>query len=131
MDEQALTTPGIGDWSIREVFAHIAGWTLVDTEILRRLARGARPFAEGDDYGTGESRNPGYAAAAASQSAASVLAELRVSFAEFIAAAESVPEERFAEDRTAYRLMRESGTAHLREHRAEIEAFRAHVEENT
>ena len=125
MDEQALTTPAIDVWSVREVLAHIAGWTLVYAGIMRRLARGERPLPEGEEYGTGDSRNPRYAAGAASKSAATVVAELRIAFDDFVAAAESVPEDRFSEGRTARRLMQESGLQHLHEHSAEIEAYRA------
>jgi len=125
MDEQALTTPGIDVWSVREILAHIAGWTLVDTGIMRRLARGERPLPEGEEYGTGDSRNRGYAAGAASKSAATIVGELRVAFDEFVTAAESVPEDRFAEGRTAHRVMQESVWQHLREHSAEIETYRA------
>ena len=125
MDEAALTAPGIGDWSVREVLAHIAGWAQIDTEILRRIARGERPLPEGEDYGTGESRNPGYAAAAAAKSGGGVIAEARLAFDAFIAAAQAVPDERFADGRTAQRVMQDSGLAHIREHRAEIESYRA------
>jgi hypothetical protein len=125
MDEQALTTPGLDAWSVREILAHIAGWMLIDTRIMRRLGRGERPLPEGEQYGTGDSRNPGYAAGAASKSAAIVVDELRKAFDAFLSAAESVPEDRFSEGRTAQRLMQESALQHLHEHSAEIETYRA------
>lgn len=127
MDEQALTAPGIGEWSVREVLAHITGWALIDTGIMRRLARGERPLPEGEEYDTGDTRNAGYAAEAASKSAATVSAELRAAFDAFIAAVEAVPEERFTEGRTAQRIMQESGCEHLKEHRAEVAAYRSTV----
>lgn len=68
MAEQALTAPGIGEWSVREVLAHITGWTLIDTSIMRRLARGERPLPKGEKYGTGDTRNANFAAEAASKS---------------------------------------------------------------
>ncbi|MEX2245273.1 MAG: maleylpyruvate isomerase N-terminal domain-containing protein [Dehalococcoidia bacterium] len=125
MDEYAMTTPGMGEWGVREVLAHITGWTLIDTEILRRLGRGERPLREGEEYGTGDSRNPGFASAAAPKSAANVIAELRAAFDEFVAVAETLPEERFQEGRTVYRLMRDSAQQHLSEHCAEIESYRS------
>jgi hypothetical protein len=118
-----LADRAIGDWSVREILAHITGWARLDTEILRRIARGERPLPEGEEYGTGDSRNPGFAAAAADQTPDEALGELRGAFAEFIAAAESVPEDRFAGDRTAGRIMHSSGIGHVAEHREEIAAY--------
>jgi hypothetical protein len=94
---------------------------------MHRLARGERPLPEGEDRGTGESRNPGFAAAATKKSAATVINELHTTFDAFVAAAEAVPEERFAEGRTAYRIMQEDGYEHVKNHRAEIEAYRSTV----
>lgn len=127
MDEQALTAPGIGEWSVREVLAHLTGWTLIDASIMRRLARGERPLPEGEEYGTGDTRNAGFAAKGASKSAGTASAELSAAFGTFIAAAEAVPEERFAEGRTAYRIMQEAEYEHLKEHRAEVAAYRSTV----
>ena len=50
MDEQGLTAPGIHEWSVREVMAHLTGWALIDTAIMRRLGRGERPLLEGEEY---------------------------------------------------------------------------------
>jgi hypothetical protein len=128
MDEQALTAPGIGEWSVREVLAHITGWTLLDAAIMHRLARGERPLPEGTDYGsTIDARNAGFAAEGASKSAAKVIGELHAAFGAFIAATEAVPEERFAEGRTAYRMMQGPAYEHLKEHRSELAAYRSTV----
>jgi DinB family protein len=131
LDEQELTTPDIDQWSVREVLAHIAGWTRLDTQIMRRLARGERPLAEGEDYGTGESRNPGFAAEAGPKSAQAVIDDLVVVFDEFLTAAEAVPGDRFADGRTAQRIMHESASEHLKEHRAEIESWRKTLRRST
>ncbi|MEX0749562.1 MAG: DinB family protein [Dehalococcoidia bacterium] len=123
LDEAALTIPGIGEWSVREVIAHITGWALLDTRILQRLARGERPLPEGEEYGTGEERNPGYAAEARTKTAAAVIDELRAAFAALIDAAEALPEERFEQGRTAQRIMQSDGSDHMAAHRREIEEF--------
>jgi hypothetical protein len=123
LDEPALTTPGIGDWSIREVMAHIAGWARLDTRILQRLARGERPLPEGEEYGTGDERNPGFAADAKGKSGALVIGEVHHAFDALLEAAASLPAERFEEGRTAQRIMESDGAGHLAEHRREIEAF--------
>ena len=52
MDEQALTAPGIGDWSVRDALAHITGWAQIRSETLRRMTR-RTPFPpEGEERGT-------------------------------------------------------------------------------
>jgi hypothetical protein len=123
LDEGALTAVGIDQWSIREVIAHITGWALLDTRILQRLARGERPLPEGEEYGTGEERNPGFASEARTRSGAEIIAEMRGAFEELLAAASELPEDRFEQGRTAQRIMESDGSGHLAEHRREIEAF--------
>jgi len=125
LDERAMTVPAVGEWGLREVLAHIAGWTRIDTTIMRRLARGETPLPGDEEYGTGEGRNPGFAKDAAGKPVAAVVNDLHSAFGEFLAAAESVPEERFARGRTAHRVMEESAFAHIKEHRIEIESYRA------
>lgn len=58
MDEDGLTVPGIGERSVRDVMAHLTGWTLIDLEIMRRLGRDERPLQEGEEYDI-DARNAG------------------------------------------------------------------------
>jgi len=125
LDERTLTSAGMDAWSIREVIGHITGWALIDTDILRRLARGERPLPEGEEYGTGDERNPGFAAAASTKSGAAVIDEMQRAFAVLLEAASQVPEERFEQGRTAQRIMESDGAGHLAEHRREIQAYLA------
>ena len=121
MDEDRLTVPAIGQRSVRDVMAHITGWTLFDTEIMRRLGRGERPIQDGEfDIDT---RNAGYAAEAASKSPEAVNVELRAAFDKFIDAATALPEDRITEGRTAHRMMQGPAYEHLKEHRAEVAAY--------
>ena len=124
LDETALCAPGSGAWGVREVVAHIAGWFTLDAELMRRIASGQHPLPDGPAaYGTGETRNPDFARAAAAKSAAEVIVELHAAFAAFVGAADSLPEERFAEGRMAQRILEGNGWRHMAEHRAEIEAY--------
>jgi hypothetical protein len=126
LDEAALTARGIGDWGVREVLAHIAGWFSVDAELMRRIAAGEHPLPGGvEAYGSGETRNPEFAREASAKPASAVITELDAAFEEFIAAAEALPEERFAEGRMSQRILQGNGWEHMSEHRAEIEAYRA------
>lgn len=125
LDERALTAIGIDAWCIRDVIAHITGWALIATRILQRITRGERPLPEGEEYGTGEERNPGFAAEARTKAAAAVLDDMHTAFAELLEAAARVPEKRFERGRTAQRIMETECAAHLAEHRREIEAYLA------
>jgi uncharacterized protein (TIGR03083 family) len=127
LDDDALTLPGIHGWSIRAVIAHLTGWAHFDTEILRRLVRGERPLPEGEAFDV-DDRNADYAREAASKAPATVVADFRAAFDEFMNAAIAVPEERFTEGRTAYRMMQGPAYEHLKEHRVEFLAYRSVLE---
>ena len=127
LDGDALTLSGIHGWSIREVIAHLTGWAHFDTEILLRLVRGERPLPEGEQFDI-DDRNADYAREAALKAPATVVADFRAAFDEFMNAATAVPEERFTEGRSAYRMMQGPGYEHLREHRVEILAYRSVLE---
>lgn len=126
LDEAALCAPGIGDWGVREVIAHIAGWFALDAELMWRIASGQHPLPDGAGaYGNPETRNAEVAGAAGTKAAAAVIDELHAAFAAFVGAAESLPEERFAEGRMAQRMLEGNGWRHMAAHRAEIEAYAA------
>jgi hypothetical protein len=125
LDEAALTARGIGEWGVREVLAHIAGWFALDAELMRRIGAGEHPLPNGvQGYGSGETRNPGFAREASTKPASEVIAELHAALTEFIAAAEALPQERFAEGRMSQRILQGNGWEHMAEHRAETEAYR-------
>jgi hypothetical protein len=129
LDEAALTDGGIGDWGVREVLAHIAGWFALDAELMRRIAAGEHPLPGGiEAYGSGETRNPDFAREASTKKASAVITELDAAFGEFLAAAEALPEERFAEGRMSQRILQGNGWEHMSEHRAEIEGYRKTLE---
>jgi hypothetical protein len=54
-----------------------------------------------------------------------VLRDLEASHRDFLTAAQKVPDERFAPDKTATRILDMNGPHHYREHAAEIRAWRA------
>ena len=123
LDEAALCAPDIGEWGVREVLAHLAGWLALDAELMRRIASGRHPLPDGPAaYGSGETRNPDFAREAATKTAADIIIGLHAAFAAFVAAAESLPEERFAEGRMSQRILQGNGWEHMAEHRTEIEA---------
>jgi hypothetical protein len=48
--EERMTEPGVeGEWSVKDVLAHVAYWDNVDLEMIERFANGVAE-TEGEDY---------------------------------------------------------------------------------
>ena len=127
LDERAMSRVFYGDWSVKDILAHIAGWQHTMTGAMERMARGEKPTPEGVDYSNADAWNAKFAAAMAPQNATTVVADLRQSFANYLRAAKSLPDDRFGEGKTANRLIETSGHGHYREHLPAIEEYRATV----
>ncbi|HZP58075.1 MAG TPA: maleylpyruvate isomerase N-terminal domain-containing protein [Dehalococcoidia bacterium] len=124
LDERAMSRVFYGDWSVKDILAHISGWQHTMAGALERMARGERPTPEGVDYSDADAWNAKFAAAMRPQNAATVVADLRQSFANFVRAAKALPAERFGEGKTANKLLEANGYGHYREHLAAIEEYR-------
>ncbi len=127
LGEAELTRAWLGTWSVREVLVHMSGWHREMIPALERLARGEKPFPEGDSYDDADAWNARFVDAKRGVPSAAVLRELEASHREFVAAAAGVPEERFAPGKTATKLVDLSGPHHYREHAEEIRAWRTHA----
>jgi hypothetical protein len=115
----------LGDWSIKDIVAHIVGWQREMAPALERLARGERPIAEGVSYEDVDAWNARFAEARRESSAAEVLLELDKTHESFMHAAASVPDARFVPEKTAYRIVDLNSAHHYREHADQIRAWRA------
>jgi hypothetical protein len=125
LDERAMTTRFYGDWAVKDILAHIAGWHIQMTGAMERMARGERPTPEGVDYSDSDAWNARFAAAMQAQSGPTVVATLQQSFANYLRAAQDIPDDRFGEGKTINRLLEGSGYGHYAEHLPAIEEFRA------
>lgn len=125
MDERTMSAPFYGTWSAKEILGHIAGWHREMTAAMERMARGERPTPEGADYSNADAWNAKFAAGMRAQNAATVIAELRQSFANYLRAARAIPEDRFGEGKTINRLIEASGTGHYREHLPALKELKA------
>ena len=74
LDEQAMTRTFFGDWSVKDILAHLAGWQHEMAGSMERMARGERPTPEGVDYGNADAWNASFATAMKPQSAATAVA---------------------------------------------------------
>jgi uncharacterized protein (TIGR03083 family) len=128
LDEARLTRVELGEWSVREVLAHLSGWHREMIPVLARLARGEKPIPDGVSYEDPDAWNTRFVAAKRGMPAGEVLRELEASHRDFVAAAAAVPDERFAPGRTATKIVDLNGPHHYREHAEEIRAWRARQE---
>jgi hypothetical protein len=127
MDDRQMSAPFYGAWGVKDILAHIAGWHRAMTEAMQRMARGERPTPEGVDYSDSDAWNARFAAAMKPQSAETIVAELRQSFANYLRAAEAIPDDRYGEGKTINRLLETSGWGHYREHLPAIRDYRATI----
>jgi hypothetical protein len=124
LGERDLTDPSLEGWSVRDILAHLSGWHREMTPALERLARGERPFPAGVRYDDVDAWNARFAAAARDTEVTDLLLELDRTHQEFLRAAATVPAERFAPDRTAYRIVDLNSAHHYRTHADQIRSWR-------
>jgi hypothetical protein len=125
LNEEHMTEPWLGSWSIRDIIAHISGWQRELRPALERLARGERPVPEGVSYDDVDAWNAKFAAARRSTAVADVLLELDRSHEAFMHAAAQIPEERYTPGKTAWKIVDLNSAHHYREHGDQIRAWRA------
>ena len=124
LSDEAMTKVWYGEWCVRDILAHVAGWHREMTVAFERMARGERPVPEGVDYNDPNPWNARFASAQRNASPAAMVGELRASQQAFVAAAQKVPDDRFQEGRAAHRILHATAIDHYREHGPEIKAWR-------
>jgi hypothetical protein len=122
-DEQMLKV-WYGDWCVRDILGHIIGWHHEMDDVLERISRGERPVPEGVDYNDADPWNAKFADTWNRASPTAIVQELIASKELFVTAAKLVPEERFAEGKSAQRIVTTTGTNHYGEHAPEILEWR-------
>jgi hypothetical protein len=125
LNETELTAPWLGEWSVREIAAHILGWQQELIPALERLARGERPVPPGVSYEDVDAWNARFAAAKRQTPVTEVLLELDRAHEGFMRAAAAVPDERYQPEKTAYRIVDLNSAHHYKEHGDQILAWRA------
>ena len=124
LSDEAMTRVWFGDWGVKDILAHVAGWQREMAQALERMARGERPVAEGVDYSDPDPWNARFAGAQRLSPLAEVVEELVASKEAFVAAARQLPEDRFEEGRAAHRILHASAIDHYREHAPAIREWR-------
>jgi hypothetical protein len=124
LDDAAMRRQWCGVWGVREILAHIAGWHREMIPVLERLARSERPIPEGVSYEDFDAWNARHVIVRRGLTVAGIRAELDASHRDFVAAARTIPDSRFAPDKTATRVVDLNGPHHYRDHAAQIRAWR-------
>lgn len=124
LDEDQMTKVWFGDWGVREILAHIAGWHWEMTGAFERMARGERPVPEGVSYDDADSWNARFSGGIQSTDPDEVMEDLNASKEAFVAAARQLPEERFEDGKTAFRILHTTGIDHYQEHAPAIREWR-------
>jgi uncharacterized protein (TIGR03083 family) len=125
LNEEQLTEPCLGTWSVREIVGHMVGWHREMAPALDRMARGERPIPPGVSYEDVDAWNAKFAGAVRGKRVTDVLLEFDASHEDFITAADRVPEERFEPGKTAHRIVDMNSAHHYKEHGDEIRVWRA------
>jgi len=128
LDEEQLSRIWFGQWSVKDIIAHVAGWEREMTVALQRMALGERPTPDGVDYSDSDAWNAKFASIARAVDARTLIAGWEQTHMTFVNAARALPDDRFGETdgkpKTANRLLETSGFGHYREHAAQIRDWR-------
>jgi uncharacterized protein (TIGR03083 family) len=129
LDDEQMTRVWLGEWSVKDIVAHVLGWEREMTGALQRLARGERPTPEGVDYSDVNEWNHRFARKMTQIDPRTVLAAWRQAHMNYLRAAKAVPDDRFGlqEDgrpKTVNRLLEASGFGHYGEHAPQVREWR-------
>ena len=123
LDEAQMSQVWLGSWGVREILAHMTGWHREMIPALARLGRGEAPYPDGayDDF---DSWNARFVDARKGRPTAEILREVDASHRELLSAASRLPDEHFAEGKSASGLVDGVAAAHYREHAEQIRRWR-------
>jgi len=117
----------LGDWSVDELLAHMAGWFREMEGAIKRVEKGERPTPEGVDYSDSDAWNAKFTKDAKHGTAA--LNDFDNAYESYLAAAKSLPPDKFGVDdgrpRIGNRLLQASGIGHFREHQEQLDEWLA------
>ena len=114
-----------GRWRVREIVAHCAGWLGQFAAGMQRMARAEKPSTHEIPWTEVDRWNETFANHAQGKRKAEVLHELDRALLSFKEAAARLPEDRFADGKTAAKMFDLGGIAHFKEHADMIRAWRA------
>jgi hypothetical protein len=123
LDDAEMREVWLGTWGVREIVAHITGWHRETNPALERLARGEPAHAEGA-YDDSDGWNARFVAARQRLTCATLLDDLDRSHRDLVRAASTLPDEEYADGKTAPGLVDGVAGGHYQEHAAQIREWR-------
>ena len=136
LSEEQMTTPGVvGEWTVKQVLAHVAGWERLLLSWLDMTVRGETPEGYAPGYPIGEEGmhrlNADMVAETASRPLADVLTEFHKTRGRVLAGVGSLTDEQinrpgaapWTGDRPLLPFIAGNTYEHYREHAAEIRAW--------
>jgi hypothetical protein len=120
LSHQHLLDRWYGEWCVYDICSHIVGWHHEMDDALERISRGEKPVPDGVDYTDADSWNARFIETWVQSSGPAVIAEMESSKNLLMQAARTVPDDKFEEGRSAYRIMHATAIDHYKEHAADI-----------
>ena len=128
LTEAQLTEPGAaGDWSVKEILAHVTTWEEEALKYLPLILEGGRPPRYSVMYGGVDAFNAQMTEEKRRLPLADVLAQLAETHRRLVAYIESAPDEQFTTDTRFRRRVRLDTYGHYPVHTEAIRAWRARL----
>jgi len=125
LTEEQLLIPGVvGEWTLKDVLAHVTTWEEEALQYLPLIVAGGTPPRYSTQYGGIDAFNASSAARKRDLSLSQVLSQLEAMHRRLVAAAEAIPEEQIARETRARRRLRLDTYSHYREHAKAVQAWR-------
>jgi uncharacterized protein (TIGR03083 family) len=125
LPDARLAEPGVvGDWSIKDVLAHVTTWEEEALKYLPLISAGGTPRRYSTNYGGIDAFNAQMAEQKRSLSLSDVLRQLDETHARLVDYVQGVPEEQFARETRFRRRLRLDTYSHYREHARAIREWR-------
>lgn len=125
LPEERLAEPGVaGDWSVKDILAHVTTWEQEAIKYLPLILEGGRPPRYSTKYGGIDAFNAQMAERKRSLSLSEVLSQLDETHRRLIDYVQTVPEEHFTQETRFRRRLRFDSYRHYSEHAKMIQEWR-------
>lgn len=125
LNEAQLTLPGVtGEWSVRDILAHVTTWEEEALKYFPLILEGKRPPRYKDLYGGVDAFNAHMTEAKRSLSLSEVLQQFEDTHHKFVEAIDNAPEEQFVSETRFRRRVRLDSYSHYPVHAQTIREWR-------
>jgi hypothetical protein len=125
LSESQMTEPGVtGNWSVKDIIAHVTWWEEEALKHLPLIIKGGRPPQYSTKYGGIDAFNAQMTEQKQGLSLSDVLAQMDETHRRLVAYIRSVPEEEFTRETRARRRLRLDTYSHYPKHAKAIRQWR-------